>query len=290
LRSRLLAHAFAIVAHLGLVPAPATAQEAPAQKEPAPAPAVQPGPSRPVVAPPAAPVDPGNQRPEPAPDSTATKQTPVEAPSPSRPPTEARDGTGEKSRGEAADSKKEEKRTPQIGRGYNAFDRNYLLFGPSIQYPNHSKALFQRTTAEFELSFVPKCLIARSLLWAGGWVMGGAHFTSEKTGTRGGIGAEVGYRFVAMDLGYVHDGSRWSRNGVRFRLGPAFSMELFTSADYRRGCCVSTSDIACECDRRAWGLSIFPYWALEHYPGTDTQKEAESDGMFGISVKVATGR
>jgi hypothetical protein len=174
-----------------------------------------------------------------------------------------------------------------IAKGYDAFDQTYVLFGPNVQYPNGSAWLFQGTSVELELSMVPSFLLSNSLVWAGAWTMLGFHVKDGDTGRRQGLGLEFGYRFVAVDIGYVYDGALPSKHGVRFRAGPAFTMELFTSASYRRGCCPTISDLACECDRTAWGLSLFPYWAVEHFPTAG--KEEATDGMFGFSLKLAAG-
>jgi hypothetical protein len=175
-----------------------------------------------------------------------------------------------------------------VGQGYHAFDQYYLLFGPNLQFADDSRAIFQNTIIEWELSFVPPWLISNQLLWMGAWASFGTHGGRNGAWRRTGVGGEFGYRFFAADVGYVYDQSLGDHeHGVRFRVGAALTMELFTGAEYRRSCCHEpNSDTICECDRTAAGVSIFPYWAIEAYP---VKGEDPLDGMFGISVKLALG-
>ncbi len=250
----------------------------------------------PAEAAPVSPTTSGDTPPTPAPEATAAPQA---APVPEAKPADEKAPAAETEKvPDAKGGAKAEGPAPTtdpasppvcVGQGYHAFDQYYLLFGPNLQFADDSRAVFQNAIIEWELSFVPPWLISNQLLWMGAWASVGTHGGRNGAWRRTGVGGEFGFRFLAADVGYVYDQALSDhKHGVRFRVGAALSMELFTNAEYRLSCCheEKKSDTICECDRVAAGLSVFPYWAIEAYP---VKGEDPLDGMFGISIKLALG-
>lgn len=179
---------------------------------------------------------------------------------------------------------------PVVGTGYHPFDKHYVLAGLNAQIPNDGFIL------EFEASAVPSFFISNSLFWFGGFAAIGAHLAmAEEDGDpaddaiRFAGGLEAGWRFVAVDGGYVFDGFRGTaEHRLRLRAGLAIADETFTNsnAKYSRGCCHQSSATSCECDRTPAGMALFLYWAVEHAPrpGRDS-----SDHMIGLSLKAGFG-
>lgn len=183
---------------------------------------------------------------------------------------------------------------PIVGSGHKPFESYYFLAGVSFAWPEGHNNAFRGTAIEAEVSAVPPWLISNSMAWMGIYGSYGHHTgvaKGAKGGRRGGVGLELGWRFLALDAGYAYDAAATGeKHGFRGRLGPVLSMEVFTTPKYRVSCCKvvtsEASDTACECSRGAWGLSLFPYWAVEWH-AADT---GAWDGMFGLSFKLATGQ
>jgi hypothetical protein len=129
----------------------------------------------------------------------------------------------------------------------------------------------------------------------------------DPRGLRFGAGLEGGWRFIGLDVGYLRNTalvSRWSEasgaprtsdvHGIRFRLGLAVAMELFTGSTVTYGhesprCCKKEgSPTACECKRYPVGVSMFFFYGNELYVRSYDDKKW-NDGMLGLTLKVALG-
>ncbi len=244
-------------------------------------PAAPPAPSEPVPA--AVPETPKPETPKPEapkPETPKPEAPKPEAPKPEAPSTET--APPEHAQQDAPANGSAE---PVVGTGYHPFDKFYVLAGLNAQIPNDG------LIGEVELSAVP--FVSRTLFWFGGYATIGAHFAleeeavdPEKDAFRWGAGLEAGYRFLAVDGGYVFDKfQKDAEHRLRFRAGLSIADETFTgkNAKYSRCCChQQDSATSCECDRNPVGLSLFLYWAVEHARDV-------SDHMFGLSLKLGWG-
>lgn len=128
----------------------------------------------------------------------------------------------------------------------------------------------------------------------------------EIHGLRVGGGLQGGWRVLALDLGYLHNGAlvindygqrekKETIHGLRGRIGLAFAHELFTGSQttYSGQCCKlpdgsedTSSETACECERTPIGLSLFLYYGNEFY---FTDSDVWVDHVVGFSLKVGVG-
>jgi len=202
----------------------------------------------------------------------------------------------------------------QIGVGYHPFGHTYALLGFNAMLPCGASTYELESSVAHVLGGQANPV---SMLWFGAWGTLGfrAHRNSpcskfetddgrkgdiqadEKfRGAKGrvGGGVELGWRMIGVDFGYIRDEAVRSLhdqtgNGWRFRSGLALSHELFTGGDarYRRSCCrpSSAAAVPCECERTAVGISLFLYYAHEHfYRGSWTT--SWYDNMVGLSAKI----
>lgn len=212
-----------------------------------------------------------------------------------------------------------------VGTGYHPFRHFYLLIGlNSMWSPAHKSSIYELETS---LPYV-----TGGLFYFGAWAAAGfrarmSHRNSDtevlpyatlpKHAARLAAGAEMGWRIIAADIGYVHDAGTETPpvvargnggilrprngNGVRTRLGLAISDELFTSqfATYRRSCCKPRGGdadrarkfgyaVPCECERTPVGLSLFVYWAHQYFLGSSDYAGLHED-LFGVSLKLGVG-
>jgi len=201
-----------------------------------------------------------------------------------------------------------------VGTGYHPFDHLYLLTGVNWTWSPCNSNVFELETST--------AYVFDNLIWLGAWGSVGfrapsgdkkkapcADLTEQEdalrnpgkfdvAGGRFGFGGELGWRILAVDFGYLHDNAvrdlpQTGGRGWRFRGGLAFSQELFTSqfASYRRSCCrpACHDAVPCECERHPAGVSVFVYYAHEHFWKDPGATATFRDNMFGISLKIGVG-
>jgi len=190
------------------------------------------------------------------------------------------------------------------GKVYHPFNKNYWLLGLNYQKPN-SGGIF-----EIEASYVP--WISDELSWFGFWGSGGIVTvgTAPTSGDvddnepygRGGMGVELGWRFLAADFGML---AAWTPDDhdhgldvvYRVRGGLALAQDLSSPKEDTTCCPESSSPSAarvnCECSRTPHGVSLFVYYSREYAPDRDARDPApfaRSESMFGLSLKYGFGR